>query len=56
MEGRTDKTGQFVLDIDKPADNIEPLSLDEAYLRHRKFARDRVGDANSGDDQGEDPH
>jgi DNA polymerase IV len=35
---------------------IEPLSLDEAYLRHRKFARDRVGDANSGDDQGEDPH
>jgi hypothetical protein len=24
--------------------------------RHRKFERDRVGDANSRDDQGEDPH
>ena len=36
---------------------IEPLSLDEAYLDvTRKFARDRVGDANSRDDQGEDPH
>jgi DNA polymerase IV len=46
---------------------IEPLSLDEAYLDVTEnlkgivsatqiFERDRVGDANSRDDQGEDPH